>query len=228
MKKFLFAFLFLFVGIATISFPGNAEFGYISSVSITIGSTPIYNGTDTQVLFNDAGFINGDTALVWDKTNNALSFGGALDSANSFSLGPSVGIRLEGTANDFETTIGAVDPTADTTQLFQTLAAGTYRITLQGNAALTATRMVFVGASGEVTDDSDCTFATDTLTCTKFVGSNATNLGWTVVAGADTACNTTCTSACVFGWNLNAGNIDGTLLACTDATADACLCAGSS
>ncbi len=58
------------------------------------------------------------------------------------------------------------------------------------------------------------------------VTSSATGaLGWTPVAGADTACNTTCTSACVYGIDTAAPQ---TWLACTDATADMCLCAGAS
>jgi hypothetical protein len=57
-----------------------------------------------------------------------------------------------------------------------------------------------------------------------FTSSRATDLGWTVVAGANTACNTTCTSACVFGMDSAAA----VPLLCTDATADNCLCAGSS
>lgn len=56
----------------------------------------------------------------------------------------------------------------------------------------------------------------------------AADIGWNPVAAANQACNTTCaTSGCVFGFNLTAG-VPGTLLACTDATADVCLCAGAS
>lgn len=54
------------------------------------------------------------------------------------------------------------------------------------------------------------------------------SLGWVPVAAADQACNTTCTSACVMGFNLTAGNITGSILDCTDAAADVCLCAGAS
>lgn len=58
------------------------------------------------------------------------------------------------------------------------------------------------------------------------VTSSATGaLGWTPVAAANQACNTTCTSACVFGIDTAAPQ---TWLACTDATADQCLCAGAS
>lgn len=54
---------------------------------------------------------------------------------------------------------------------------------------------------------------------------NASSIGWNAVAGADTACNTTCTFACVAGFaNAASGQ---SLVACTDATADSCLCAGT-
>lgn len=61
-------------------------------------------------------------------------------------------------------------------------------------------------------------------TAGTITSSRTTDLGWSVVAGANTACNTTCTSACVVGTDA----ITGGFLACTDATADSCLCAGSS
>lgn len=53
-----------------------------------------------------------------------------------------------------------------------------------------------------------------------------TNVGWSVVAGANTACNTTCTNACVVGFDTGLGGSD--LVDCADATADRCLCAGAS
>lgn len=51
-----------------------------------------------------------------------------------------------------------------------------------------------------------------------------TNLGWAVKAGADAACNTTCTNACVFG--VNTASLVADIVDCVDATADECLCAG--
>lgn len=51
-----------------------------------------------------------------------------------------------------------------------------------------------------------------------------TDIGWRVVAGANTACNTTCTFACVFGEDTS---VLGSFVSCDDATADRCLCAGS-
>jgi len=56
--------------------------------------------------------------------------------------------------------------------------------------------------------------------------SRTTDIGWNVVAGADTACNTTCTNACVFG--VNTASLTADIVGCSDATADECLCAGAS
>ncbi len=57
----------------------------------------------------------------------------------------------------------------------------------------------------------------------KIVSQRATDIGWSKVSGANTACNTTCTYACVFGEDTG---VIGTLLSCSDATADVCICAG--
>lgn len=63
-------------------------------------------------------------------------------------------------------------------------------------------------------------------TAGTITSSNTGTIGWSVVAGADTACTTTCTSACVAGF---ANAVTGqSLVACSDATADSCLCGGAS
>lgn len=54
--------------------------------------------------------------------------------------------------------------------------------------------------------------------------SRTTDIGWSVVAGANTACNTTCTSACVLGWDTGTSAI----VNCASALADNCVCAGAS
>ncbi len=101
-----------------------------------------------------------------------------------------------------------------------------------GNAAATSInlRTPTLEASGTTQQSAATRMTVSTTAITDtvpYINSTTTSIGWSVVAGADTACNTTCTNACVFGWNLTAANITGTLLACTDATADACLCAGA-
>lgn len=54
---------------------------------------------------------------------------------------------------------------------------------------------------------------------------NANSLGWSVVAGANTACTTTCTFACMGGQDT--GDANKPIVGCADATADLCFCAGA-
>lgn len=51
------------------------------------------------------------------------------------------------------------------------------------------------------------------------------DIGWSLQSAANQACNATCTSACVFGWDTASGEV---AVGCSDATADKCLCAGGS
>jgi hypothetical protein len=85
----------------------------------------------------------------------------------------------------------------------------------------------------QTTPDGSATPATvlslDWTKAATFTGtvtsSRTTDLGWSAVNAPNQACNTTCTSACVFGMNTGAlGNFVG----CADATADTCICAGAS
>lgn len=59
---------------------------------------------------------------------------------------------------------------------------------------------------------------------TSLIGTSTTNIGWSKQSAANQACNTTCTKACVFGQN----TADFSIVDCADATADVCICAGSS
>lgn len=65
---------------------------------------------------------------------------------------------------------------------------------------------------------------------TGTVRSSATaDIGWSFVDATDNqACNTGCASACVFGIANATGTAVTALLGCADATADSCICAGSS
>ena len=67
--------------------------------------------------------------------------------------------------------------------------------------------------------------AVDTITVTSTLTmTSTTSMGWTVQNAADQACNETCTKACVFGFD----DSNSTIVACSNTTADKCLCAGSS
>jgi hypothetical protein len=58
------------------------------------------------------------------------------------------------------------------------------------------------------------------------IRSTTDNVGWSAQSATNQACNTTCTAACVIGF-ASGGASDGTIVSCSDATADQCLCAGS-
>jgi len=88
----------------------------------------------------------------------------------------------------------------------------------------------------ENSEDFEITFSNDALALSSTTGvvsfdfgavlpkSTGTGaLGWAVVALANTACNSTCTHACVFGQNTG----DMTIVGCADAGADVCVCAGA-
>lgn len=60
----------------------------------------------------------------------------------------------------------------------------------------------------------------------RIISESGSSLGWQVISGANTKCNTTCVHACVFGVNTAATEAD--ITTCEDATSDECLCAGAS
>lgn len=83
---------------------------------------------------------------------------------------------------------------------------------------------------GTLTTDALVNSGTSTLTGAVSIGStlngtSSTGLGWVIASGANTACNTTCgISACAFGAD-TATDFDA--VNCADATADVCICTGS-
>ncbi|MDA2921704.1 hypothetical protein MYX07_00375 [Patescibacteria group bacterium AH-259-L07] len=81
----------------------------------------------------------------------------------------------------------------------------------EGNIAVSDAKLT-INSSGNATFTGNVT------------SSDTADLGWTVQSAANQACTTTCTSAAVFGFDTGASNIVGP----SDATADACVCAGSS
>lgn len=129
-----------------------------------------------------------------------------------------------------------------------TIAGATGNATFKGSVTTTAIvdsgltngRVPIAGIGGLLGDDSDMTFSVNTLTVTgvsvgatgistsgNITSSGTGTLGWSVVAVANQACTTTCTSACVMGVNVALGNVTN-IVNCADATADTCLCAGAS
>ena len=50
----------------------------VSVLETNIGSSTTGNSADTQIIFNDAGTLRGDTGLVYNKATDLLSFGAGL------------------------------------------------------------------------------------------------------------------------------------------------------
>lgn len=89
------------------------------------------------------------------------------------------------------------------------------------------TYVYLINGGSRVAYINTSTFGTDlgftaSGTITSAAGSD---IGWTLQTAANQACNTTCTYACVLGWNTASGEV---AVSCSDATADKCLCAGAS
>jgi hypothetical protein len=61
--------------------------GGSGSLSLTVGTTPITNGADTRVLFQDGTVLGEDSGLVFNKTTNAVSAGGDV-TAGALGTGP--------------------------------------------------------------------------------------------------------------------------------------------
>lgn len=90
-----------------------------------------------------------------------------------------------------------------------------YDETTDDTLEITSTNINMTGAVG----------VTGAVVGTSTITSSATgSLGWSIVAGANTACNTTCTFACAAGQDADAANV---LVACDNAAADLCICAGA-
>lgn len=57
----------------------------------------------------------------------------------------------------------------------------------------------------------------------ELIGAGTATIGWALVSAANQACSTTCVTPCVMGQETTSK----AFLACSDATADICLCAGA-
>jgi hypothetical protein len=83
---------------------------------------------------------------------------------------------------------------------------------------ITSTGDLYVGAKATTTAASGNFVTQGTITSAR-----GTDVGWVAASSTNAACNTTCTSACVFGWDEG----DAVITNCTEATADVCVCAGA-
>lgn len=166
-----------------------------------------------------------DAWLEFDsgQTNDALFLG--LNSSNYFLVGEKadMGFNFAHTSQT-NPTLFVHSHNQSANQWISMTHDGTNGVISVGTGAVS-----FPGGISAPISGSDNITTTGVITGGSFVSTGnitstaTTNLGWSVVAGANTACNTTCTNACVFGQN----TADMTIVNCAAATADVCVCAGA-
>lgn len=202
---------------------GGAGDMVLASTQTNTGVKTFNSGT---LKFPDIANIidgNGNEILSFDAVTSAVNYFVIADSATATNpvlsadgtdANVGIGLNTKGT--------GAVVINTGPTATQSTINSGLK----VNNGAGGATADHFIVVSRDSTNlISADTQAGVVYTSGRVQGTNTFNIGWTPVNSANQACNTTCTSACVFGIDTSAiGNI----LACTDATADSCLCAGPS
>jgi hypothetical protein len=207
-----------------------------SSTTVATQSENAAVGTGNTLNFNSSSQMVGNFGAL-NRAQGAtagLNAGTAGEAINA--TGINVGEFGKATSSAAGTNIGTLGAADNSTEGTDFKNIGGYFTTGHSAGLITGSNTnVALIAQSTSTDDifrgyNDTTnnfkvASTGAITTASTFTSSATGaIGWTPVAGANTACNTTCTSACVFGTD----SVTGGILACTDATADVCLCAGSS
>lgn len=186
-------------------------------------------GTNIGILANASGSGNGTNLKnvpIYGTLNSSLITGSNIDAVQINDNGGIAASMLRlydnkvlmfDVADVSGTAVNGLSVTGGATTVGPTLAAiGETNVPITLAAKGTGAVNITAGSSGII--------HTGAATFNSTVTSSATgSLGWSVVAVANQACNTTCTSACVVGFDLVAGIGD-----CASALSDQCLCAGAS
>jgi hypothetical protein len=158
------------------------------------------------------------------QTADAMVFGLSTDSETMIlmqkaDIGTDMGLADLGTPS-------LVIANSDPTKYFTLSHDGTNTVVDSSTGVVSFPDGVSGALNGTLGATTPAAVAATTVAASSTIVSSATGtIGWSVVSGANTACTTTCTNACVFGVNTAATEAD--IVACSDATADKCLCAGA-
>ena len=204
---------------------GTGALMFATNPTVTTGITfeagtidPVITLASDNVKLSTGNFVVGATADL-----AALAVDGAADE---------IQLLVQGNATQ-TTNLLVAENSAGTDQLALTNSGNatlTGTLTVGGTAQSTITEGLVVNNGSGTDEDDDFTVNVSGAAYEIDAGagtftSTANSFGWSVVAGADTACTTTCTSACVFG--VNTASLTADIVDCADTTADECLCAGA-
>lgn len=194
----------------------SSSSGYLASAaSATIGGSS--NSGGNGVIFQ--GGINGASIMTLRSTSQA----NPTTDAYKFLLGnttnqPLTIVDTNQNATGFNIGIGSTAPAAELDVVGTLNTSQHFVVTNQSNVGI------------GTTTPSQILEVVGTMKFTKSLinTTSSTGIGWSEHNAANQACNTTCgSSACVIG--LDAGTVgvlNSNFVACTDATADDCICAG--
>ena len=105
---------------------------------------------------------------------------------------------------------------------------GDFDLIIETGNATSGTITLTDGADADITvapnGTGNLAVSADLIGTGDILSSNAGDLGWTIQAAGNQACTTTCTNAAVFGFDTDTSAMVGP----GDASADSCICAGSS
>lgn len=183
----------------------------VQNTNATAGSNLTITGgaSSTSSLTLKSTSASGTTDSISLITNNGTR---ALFAANSGNVGLGTTLPLARLAVVGGVGIGTVGGAS------LLVAPPTNGMIIDGNVGINST------APGQKLDVQGTVRLSGTL-----LGSTSAGIGWSVKAGANTACTTTCSagSACVFGEDSGTvGVLNSSVVDCADATADKCICAG--
>lgn len=235
-----------------VSMPDGVDLG---TGGLSVGTSVVFEGTtadpyETTLTVTDPTADN--TVTIPNASGTVIISGqsaslGAIDTTSTFTF--------EGTTADpYETTVSVTDPTADNAIQFpntsgfpilstadigsaNSVSGGTNSLVFEGATAdpyevtLTvqdpaADRTITIPDQNGTLLVSNSNITVQTIEATSTITStSATNIGWNVVTGANTQCETTCVNACVFGQDTDDANKP--IVSCADASADRCVCAGA-
>lgn len=191
----------------------NGQMFFSNILSSTPENELTMNGLGTNYLhfYNNGGannylFLGGSTGATTTPTSPTMSWNLGASSGN-------VGINITTPVNVFD-----VNGAMALGLYAGTNTAPSNGLIISGNVGIGTVN------PGQILDVVGTVRFTNSLLNTK----STTGIGWTNKAGTNTACNTTCgTSACVIGIDTGTvGVLNSNFVACNDATADDCLCAG--